>query len=65
MLSLPAKLTELILFNTNQPTHNDMQAIDPDYYKNLQMILQHNLLHVLQVVCAAQPKWYRETGGVS
>lgn len=26
-----------------QPTHHDMQAIDPDYYKNLQMILQHNL----------------------
>jgi len=26
-----------------KPTHNDMQAIDPDYYKNLQMILQHNL----------------------
>jgi len=26
-----------------KPTHQDMQAIDPDYYKNLQMILQHNL----------------------
>eukprot|EP00571_Detonula_confervacea_P003423 CAMPEP_0172329052 /NCGR_PEP_ID=MMETSP1058-20130122/60671_1 /TAXON_ID=83371 /ORGANISM="Detonula confervacea, Strain CCMP 353" /LENGTH=4507 /DNA_ID=CAMNT_0013046199 /DNA_START=90 /DNA_END=13614 /DNA_ORIENTATION=- len=26
-----------------KPTHHDMQAIDPDYYKNLQMILEHNL----------------------
>mmetsp|Transcript_18279 Transcript_18279/g.44004 ORF Transcript_18279/g.44004 Transcript_18279/m.44004 type:complete len:2525 (-) Transcript_18279:72-7646(-) len=26
-----------------KPTHHDMQAIDPDYYKNLQMILDHNL----------------------
>ena len=31
------------LFRFMQPTHNDMQAIDPDYYKNLQMIMQHNL----------------------
>lgn len=23
-----------------KPTHHDMQAIDPDYYKNLQMILE-------------------------
>ncbi|KAL7543885.1 hypothetical protein ACHAXR_013277 [Thalassiosira sp. AJA248-18] len=26
-----------------KPTHHDMQAIDPDYYKNLQMVLQHKL----------------------
>lgn len=26
-----------------KPTHHDLQAIDPDYYKNLQMILEHNL----------------------
>lgn len=26
-----------------KPTHHDMQAIDPDYYKNLQMIMAHNL----------------------
>jgi E3 ubiquitin-protein ligase HUWE1 len=26
-----------------KPTMSDMQAIDPDYYKNLQMILEHNL----------------------
>jgi len=26
-----------------KPTHHDMQAIDPDYYKNLKMILEHNL----------------------
>lgn len=26
-----------------KPTHHDMQAIDPDYYKNLQMIMEHNL----------------------
>lgn len=26
-----------------KPTHHDMQAIDPDYYKNLQMILEHKL----------------------
>eukprot|EP00804_Cyclotella_cryptica_P030429 CCRYP_008520-RB/>CCRYP_008520-RB protein AED:0.03 eAED:0.03 QI:213/1/1/1/1/1/14/495/4469 len=26
-----------------KPTHHDMQAIDPDYYKNLQLILEHNL----------------------
>ena len=25
------------------PTHQDMEAIDPDYYKNLKMILEHNL----------------------
>lgn len=25
------------------PTHHDMQAIDPDYYKNLKMILEYNL----------------------
>jgi len=26
-----------------KPTHHDMQAIDPDYYKNLNMILEYNL----------------------
>mmetsp|Transcript_9044 Transcript_9044/g.11092 ORF Transcript_9044/g.11092 Transcript_9044/m.11092 type:complete len:4662 (-) Transcript_9044:66-14051(-) len=26
-----------------KPTHHDMQAIDPDYYKNLKMILGYNL----------------------
>ena len=26
-----------------KPTHHDMQAIDPAYYKNLQLILEHNL----------------------
>lgn len=26
-----------------KPTHKDMEAIDPDYYKNLQLILEHNL----------------------
>lgn len=26
-----------------KPTHHDMQAIDPDYYKNLKMILEYNL----------------------
>lgn len=26
-----------------KPTVGDMEAIDPDYYKNLQMILEHNL----------------------
>ena len=26
-----------------KPTYSDMQAIDPDYYKNLQMILEHKL----------------------
>lgn len=26
-----------------KPTHHDMQAIDPGYYKNLQMVLQYNL----------------------
>jgi len=29
-----------------KPSHHDMQAIDPDYYKNLQMILEHNLAHL-------------------
>mmetsp|Transcript_14411 Transcript_14411/g.17071 ORF Transcript_14411/g.17071 Transcript_14411/m.17071 type:complete len:2242 (-) Transcript_14411:200-6925(-) len=26
-----------------KPTHHDMQAIDPDYYKNLKMMLEYNL----------------------
>lgn len=26
-----------------KPTHHDMEAIDPDYYKNLKLILEHNL----------------------
>jgi len=26
-----------------KPTYHDMQAIDPDYYKNLKMILEYNL----------------------
>jgi len=26
-----------------KPTHHDMEAIDPDYYKNLKMILEYNL----------------------
>ena len=26
-----------------KPTYQDMQAIDPDYYKNLKMILEYNL----------------------
>lgn len=26
-----------------QPTHHDMEAIDPDYYKNLKTILEYNL----------------------
>jgi E3 ubiquitin-protein ligase HUWE1 len=26
-----------------KPTHKDMEAIDPDYYRNLQLILEHNL----------------------
>jgi len=26
-----------------KPTHHDMEAIDPDYYRNLKMILEHNL----------------------
>jgi E3 ubiquitin-protein ligase HUWE1 len=26
-----------------QPSHHDMQAIDPDYFKNLRMILEYNL----------------------
>uniref|UniRef100_A0A7S4S0Y2 HECT-type E3 ubiquitin transferase n=1 Tax=Ditylum brightwellii TaxID=49249 RepID=A0A7S4S0Y2_9STRA len=26
-----------------KPTHHDMQAIDPDYYKNLKLILEHKL----------------------
>jgi len=26
-----------------KPSYHDMQAIDPDYYKNLQMILEYNL----------------------
>ena len=30
-------------FLYKQPTHHDMQAIDPDYYKNLKMILEYNL----------------------
>jgi E3 ubiquitin-protein ligase HUWE1 len=26
-----------------KPTHHDMEAIDPDYYKNLKTILEYNL----------------------
>jgi len=26
-----------------KPTYQDMQAINPDYYKNLKMILEYNL----------------------
>ena len=39
------KLILIILkhFLSVQPTHHDMQAIDPGYYKNLQMVLQYNL----------------------
>jgi E3 ubiquitin-protein ligase HUWE1 len=29
-----------------QPTHHDMEAIDPDYYRNLKTILEYNLLDV-------------------
>jgi len=28
------------------PTHHDMEAIDPDYYKNLKMILEYNLADI-------------------
>lgn len=31
------------LHNESQPTYHDMEAIDPDYYKNLQTILDYNL----------------------
>jgi hypothetical protein len=27
-----------------QPTHHDMEAIDPDYYRNLKTILEYNLI---------------------
>lgn len=29
-----------------QPTHHDMEAIDPDYYKNLKMIMEYNLADI-------------------
>jgi len=29
-----------------KPTHHDMEAIDPDYYKNLKMILEYNLADI-------------------
>jgi len=29
-----------------KPTHHDMQAIDPDYYKNLKMILEYKLADI-------------------
>jgi len=29
-----------------EPTHHDMEAIDPDYYKNLKMILEYNLADI-------------------
>uniref|UniRef100_A0A7S0C7I7 HECT-type E3 ubiquitin transferase n=1 Tax=Proboscia inermis TaxID=420281 RepID=A0A7S0C7I7_9STRA len=30
----------------SKPTHHDMEAIDPDYYKNLKMILEYNLADI-------------------
>jgi len=29
-----------------KPTHHDMEAIDPDFYKNLKMILEYNLADI-------------------
>lgn len=29
-----------------EPTHHDMEAIDPDYYKNLKMILEYSLADI-------------------
>jgi E3 ubiquitin-protein ligase HUWE1 len=39
-LSILNILTLCFLF---KPTHHDMEAIDPDYYKNLKTILEYNL----------------------
>lgn len=39
-------LASFLSLVTLQPTHEDMEAIDPDYYKNLQLILEHNLADI-------------------